>query len=103
GKRALTGYRVLKSWTLGGQGYSLLLLRPRTGRTHQLRVHLKYLRCPILGDLVYGKKDKNFPHASLMLHARRLRIQIPDGRLMSFDAPLPGAFLDLIRTLDGKA
>ncbi|MDR0388962.1 MAG: RluA family pseudouridine synthase [Spirochaetaceae bacterium] len=102
GKKALTRYRVLKSWTLGGRNYSLLSLRPRTGRTHQIRVHLKYLRCPILGDPLYGGKDKNFPHASLMLHARQLRITTPGGKLMSFKAPLPGAFLDLLQELDEK-
>ncbi|MDR1178235.1 MAG: RNA pseudouridine synthase, partial [Spirochaetaceae bacterium] len=103
GKKALTKYRVLRRWRLHGQDYSLLLLRPRTGRTHQLRVHLKYLRCPILGDPLYGRKDKNFPHAPLMLHAKRLLIQIPGGNYMNFEAPLPGAFLTLIRKLDGKA
>jgi 23S rRNA pseudouridine1911/1915/1917 synthase len=103
GKKALTKYRVLRTWNFNGQSYALLLLRPRTGRTHQLRVHLKHLRCPILGDPVYGKKDKNFPQALLMLHARKLVITIPGGRLMSFEAPLPGTFPDLIRKLDGKA
>jgi 23S rRNA pseudouridine1911/1915/1917 synthase len=103
GRKALTKYRVIRNWKFNGQSYALLLLRPRTGRTHQIRVHLKHLRCPILGDPVYGKKDKNFPHALLALHARRLVITIPSGRLMSFEAPLPHAFLYLLRKLDGKA
>jgi 23S rRNA pseudouridine1911/1915/1917 synthase len=100
GKRALTAYRLLRSW----DDYALLLLRPRTGRTHQLRVHLKHLGCPILGDPLYGKSDKRFPQASLMLHAKRLVIRLPpDGTLMDFAAPLPPRFRALIRRLDGQA
>ncbi|MCL2266561.1 MAG: RluA family pseudouridine synthase, partial [Treponema sp.] len=53
GRNAVTFYKVIKSW----KNYSLVLLRPRTGRTHQLRVHMRHIGHPILGDPVYGKKD----------------------------------------------
>jgi len=78
GKRAVTDYRVLRSFT----DYSFVLLRPRTGRTHQLRVHMRYLGCPILGDPIYSRKDKLFPDATLMLHAYKIWIRIPT----SFDS-----------------
>ncbi len=57
--------------------YSLLRLNIKTGRTHQIRVHLKHLGCPILGDPLYGKKDVLFPNATLKLHARRLGVRLP--------------------------
>jgi 23S rRNA pseudouridine1911/1915/1917 synthase len=108
GKTALTLYRVLWTRQLGtGRGasrYSFLVLRPRTGRTHQLRVHLKYLGCPILGDPLYGKADKHFPDASLMLHAAVLAINIPcsipghpliKSERRIFRAPLPQRFKTL--------
>jgi 23S rRNA pseudouridine1911/1915/1917 synthase len=89
GKSALTRYRVIRSWG----AYSLLALRPRTGRTHQLRVHLRHLGCPILGDDVYGIPDKRFPRATLMLHARTLSITLPGRDSPSlFKAPLPERF-----------
>ncbi|GHV75949.1 pseudouridine synthase [Spirochaetia bacterium] len=94
GKPALTRYRVIRSWG----AYSLLLLRPRTGRTHQLRVHLRHLGHPILGDPIYGAPDKRFS-VPLMLHARTLSITLPGGEAPSlFKAPLPERF----RTLIGK-
>lgn len=70
GKSAQTEYQVLAS----NQSSSLLLLRPRTGRTHQLRVHLAYLGHPIVGDRVYGK-----PGERLMLHAWSLELTLPGG------------------------
>ncbi|MDR2182053.1 MAG: RluA family pseudouridine synthase [Treponema sp.] len=89
GKYSLTFYRVLKTWN----AYSLLLLLPHTGRTHQLRVHLKSIGCPILGDPLYGRADKNFPGAGLMLHACRLRITVPGAAAPAwFTAPLPLRF-----------
>jgi 23S rRNA pseudouridine1911/1915/1917 synthase len=93
GKIALTRYRVIRSWG----AYSLLALRPRTGRTHQLRVHLRHLGCPILGDSLYGIPDKRFPRATLMLHARTLSITLPDHDSPSlFKAPLPERFRQFI-------
>ena len=57
--------------------YSLMRVRIKTGRTHQIRVHMKYLGCPILGDSIYNKPDKNFPNATLMLHSVQLKIRLP--------------------------
>jgi len=96
GKRALSEYRLLGS----SGGYALLALRPRTGRTHQLRVHCRQLGCPILGDPIYGKKDKRFPEATLMLHARELAITLPgEPEARVFSAPIPEHFLRTLRLL----
>jgi 23S rRNA pseudouridine1911/1915/1917 synthase len=100
GKTALTFYKVIKNW----QNYSLLLLRPKTGRTHQLRVHLKYIGCPILGDAVYGHSDKHFPEATLMLHSKSLAITLPDEtEPRIFSSPVPEHFLAVMKKLDNAA
>jgi 23S rRNA pseudouridine1911/1915/1917 synthase len=79
-----------------------LFLSPKTGRTHQLRVHLRHLGHPILGDPIYGVKDSRFPAASLMLHAKSLGIVLPDAigeRRVFFSAPLPERFLAVLKAL----
>ena len=97
GRNAITYYKVIKQWL----NYSLLLLRPKTGRTHQLRVHLKYLGIPVLGDTVYGYKDKLFAQATLMLHSKSLEITIPsDKEKHCFSSVLPQRFHDVIEKLD---
>jgi len=97
GKTALTFYKVIKSW----QNYSLLLLRPRTGRTHQLRVHLRHIGHPILGDPLYGSSDKNFPDAALMLHSRDLAITlIAEKEERVFSSPIPDRFHAVMQKLD---
>jgi 23S rRNA pseudouridine1911/1915/1917 synthase len=93
GKRALTLYRQLKRVP----GYSLMSLRPRTGRTHQLRVHMKDLGCPILGDPVYSRPDARYPQASLMLHAYKLKICLPgESEPRVFCAPIPHRFTAIL-------
>lgn len=83
GKPALTEYRVLKA----GAEESRVRLRPRTGRTHQLRVHMLALGHPILGDTLYAAEG-DFPR--LMLHAEELRVNHPEsGRGMAFRAKAP--------------
>jgi 23S rRNA pseudouridine1911/1915/1917 synthase len=83
GKQATTNYQTLAV----AEGLSLIELRPTTGRTHQLRVHMAYLNTPIHGDRVYGK-----PADRLYLHAFRLEITIPQGDRRVFEAPLPEGF-----------
>ncbi|MBR0032756.1 MAG: RluA family pseudouridine synthase [Treponema sp.] len=78
GKFARTIYKVIATYG----PYSLIRLRIKTGRTHQIRVHMKYLGCPILGDPIYGKRIsetafKNH-NVQLMLHAFFLRIRLPN-------------------------
>jgi len=80
GKSALTRYEVVAS----DDKYSLVKLQPRTGRTHQLRVHMKYIGTPILGDKIYGKAADR-----LSLHAFSLEITIPNGDRRTFTAPVP--------------
>lgn len=99
GRTALTFYSVIKTW----RTHSLIMLRPATGRTHQLRVHLRCLGHPIAGDPLYGFTDPLFPQASLMLHARRLAITLPgENQARVFKAPIPERFRSMIHTLNNR-
>jgi 23S rRNA pseudouridine1911/1915/1917 synthase len=96
GKVSLTRYRVIRSWG----DYSLVLVRPKTGRTHQIRVHLKSIGHPVAGDPVYGSRDLPFLRKGLMLHAYSLEITLPDHDIPSrFTAPLPPLFRENIGVL----
>lgn len=88
--RILTRTRVNNPSRSGGHlEYALFELRPKTGRMHQLRAHLKFLGCPILGDPLYGTGKLSAER--LMLHAARLRLTLPDGRALDLEAPMPEA------------
>ena len=84
GKEAETFYKVLKS----DDKHSLVELKPTTGRTHQLCVHMKYLGHPIIGDPVYGEEKAD----RLYLHAGSLEITLPGGVRKVFESPLPKEF-----------
>lgn len=95
GKQAETFYKVVQS----NEKYSLVELRPTTGRTHQLRVHMSYLGHPIVGDPVYGKEpdDPDIPVKRLYLHAKELELTLPSKERMTFTAPLPQEFESVFR------
>lgn len=98
-KYAKTLYHLVSTYG----NYSLIRVRLKTGRTHQIRVHLKQLGCPILGDPLYGKKDMLFPHATLMLHSRLLAIRLPNQqKLTCFKARIPNRFKEIIKILKQK-
>jgi tRNA pseudouridine32 synthase/23S rRNA pseudouridine746 synthase len=78
GKPARTGWRVLDA------AHRLVEFTPATGRTHQIRVHAAHIGCPIVGDPVYGDGS-----GRMRLHARRLALTLPDGRIIQAEAPLP--------------
>jgi 23S rRNA pseudouridine1911/1915/1917 synthase len=92
GRESETAYRVLERF----RGYSLVEVRPKTGRTHQIRVHLTAIGHPIVGDRLYGKAS---PFVSRQfLHAQRIAFTHPrTGAPMEFEAPLPA---DLTRALE---
>lgn len=92
GKPSETYYKVLET----KNGKSMVELKPVTGRTHQLRVHLKYIGCPIIGDPIYNPDSKG---TRLFLHARSLEITIPNtskkdtsGERRMFEAKIPMSF-----------
>lgn len=89
GKIAETSYKVLAN----NENYSLLILTPKTGRTHQLRVHLKAIEHPIVGDTFY----EGMEYKRLMLHAYELACTLPDIGKIKFNAPLPIEFSKLIK------
>ena len=91
GRESETYYKVLES---NGKR-SLVELKPVTGRTHQLRVHMKYIGCPIVGDIVYGDGDGDADR--LYLHARELEITLPGGVRKVFTAKVPVGFERLVR------
>jgi 23S rRNA pseudouridine1911/1915/1917 synthase len=84
GRAARTEYRVIKY--IGG--YSLLEIKPETGRTHQIRVHLAAIGYPVVGDATYGTSS---PHLKRQfLHAGRIRFKLPStSEWVEFESPLP--------------
>ena len=99
-KRAVTHWQLLESY----RGYSLVLCRLETGRTHQIRVHMASIGHPLLGDGLYGAKSPDKGLEGQCLHARRLRLIHPrTGEEMQFEAPLPEYFREVLAKLGPKA
>jgi len=100
GREAQTAYRVIALLGEGtsGPAYSWLRLEPKTGRTHQIRVHLKAMGHPIAGDTVYGRRSRIIER--LALHAWRLAFEHPaTGATVSFEAPPAPDITEALATL----
>ncbi|MBO0422987.1 pseudouridine synthase [Enterococcus plantarum] len=99
GKPAVTHFEVLERF----EGFTLLQLQLETGRTHQIRVHMKYIGYPVAGDPLYGPR-KTLKGNGQFLHAEVLGFKHPTtGQMMVFEAPLPELFektLDQLRNND---
>ena len=86
GKLAITEYKVVKKY----EDFSLVEVYPKTGRMHQIRVHMASIGHPVAGDKIYGGKDKN-PEglARQFLHAFYLSFSLPNGKKLALEADLP--------------
>ncbi len=99
GRTARTNIRVLERF---GE-FTLVEAELTTGRTHQIRVHLKSIQRPVAGDAAYGPKKTRLHRGGQLLHARTLVLTHPTtGETMSFDAPLPDYFEKALRILRAK-
>jgi 23S rRNA pseudouridine1911/1915/1917 synthase len=86
GREAISIYKTIESF----DKYAYLEVRPITGRTHQIRVHLAFIGCPVVGDKVYGRKKQRPDIKRQFLHATELIIEIPgQEQAMIYHAPLP--------------
>jgi 23S rRNA pseudouridine1911/1915/1917 synthase len=94
GRAAITAYQTLENY----REHTLIEAHPLTGRTHQIRLHLAFLGCPIVGDTVYGRKKPTLDINRHFLHAEKISLIIPGEKtLRTFTAPLP---LELSSVLD---
>ncbi len=99
GMPAVSHYEVLES---NGQ-YSLLKLVPETGRTHQLRLHMASLGCPLVGDWLYGEEDRSLITRPA-LHSFALHLTHPvTGERLELVAPLPPEMLELLKPPDKQS
>lgn len=97
GRRAVTHFKVLKRY----KEFTFAEFKLETGRTHQIRVHCKYIGHPIVGDPVYGYEKQKFKLNGQLLHAWKLELTHPfTGERMSFEAPLPDYFQAVLQKLD---
>lgn len=99
GRPAVTRFEVLCRF----RKHTLIEAHLETGRTHQIRVHMRYIRHPVVGDAVYGRKAGELGLQGQALHAWQLKILHPaDGALWVFRAPPPADFLNAVRLLDAE-
>lgn len=99
GRAAVTEYKVLEQF----HDHTLVEAHPLTGRTHQLRLHFAYLRCPIAGDTVYGRHNATVQLRRHFLHAAQLSFKLPSSGLpVQFEAPLPPELQRVLRSLAGQ-
>ncbi len=104
GRSAVTHWQVLERFRLyPEQDITLLKVRLETGRTHQIRVHMAYIKHPLVGDEVYGRGKNKLGIEGQALHAGELRLTHPStGELMTFYAPLPDELENALRILRKK-
>ncbi len=96
GKPSLTEFRILQRF----EGFALVEALPRTGRTHQIRVHLSAIGFPIVADTLYGGATSNLPLTRMWLHARSLAFEHPaTGEPLRVEAPYPDDLAGLLRAL----
>ncbi|RKD34339.1 RluA family pseudouridine synthase [Thermohalobacter berrensis] len=96
-KNAVTHFTVLERFG----DYSLIEAKLETGRTHQIRVHMKYIKHPIVGDPVYGSKNQKFKLNGQLLHAKVIGFNHPrTDEYMEFDSELPEHFQRVLNVLE---
>jgi 23S rRNA pseudouridine1911/1915/1917 synthase len=88
-KPAVTEYRTLETFSSPHGEFSLVELTPKTGRTHQLRVHLASLGHPIVGDALYTRRKDPWRLGRHFLHAKSIEFTLPTGERARFEADLP--------------
>jgi len=100
GRLAQTDYQTLKTWT----GYSLLEIRPKTGRIHQIRAQLSWKGHPIVGDRLYQFKNQSGPDclSRMFLHSYSISLTWFDQKIKTFQAPLPEELEAVLKCLDQK-
>jgi 23S rRNA pseudouridine1911/1915/1917 synthase len=96
GRMAVSEYHTLEAF----DKHTLLEVKILTGRTHQIRLHMAFIKCPVVGDIVYGKRRPTMPVTRQFLHAESLGFILPGQRdLRMFTAPLPDELIKIIETL----
>ncbi len=99
GRPAFSEYRTLESFA----DHTLLEVNPQTGRTHQIRLHLAFIGCPVTGDRIYGRRHATIDLDRHFLHAARLTIRLPRQEVpCSFEAPLPPELVRILEALRQK-
>ena len=99
---ARTDYTVLEQFK-GKDNYALVRCDLHTGRTHQIRVHMAYIKHPVVGDPVYGSKNQKFALNGQLLHAQKLSFVHPiTKRFMEFEAPIPDYFENVLSKLRSR-
>ncbi len=99
GKEAITHYEVIEEY----DNYSLIKCELETGRTHQIRVHMSYIKHPIVGDKTYGPKNIKLTKSGQLLHAKIIEFIHPkDNEIKRFEVDLPDEFNDIIKKLKNK-
>ncbi|GBL38261.1 uncharacterized RNA pseudouridine synthase Caur_0901 [Anaerolineaceae bacterium] len=96
-RMAVSEYRTREAL----RGYTLVDVKPETGRTHQVRVHMAFLGCPLAGDLLYGVSGGRYKLARHFLHAAVLTLKLPSGKTQTFVAPLPAELEACLAALRG--
>jgi len=100
GKEAISEYSTMQEYP----EHTLLKIDILTGRTHQIRVHLGFLGCPVAGDTVYGKKKPSLNLSRQFLHAKQITIKIPDETgLRTFEAPLASDLVTVLESITDKS
>ncbi len=96
GRPAISEFRTLESF----DHHTLLEVSILTGRTHQIRLHMAFIKCPVVGDTIYGRRQPSLPLQRQYLHAKELAIIVP-GEVSPrvFEAPLPAELQQIIKTL----
>lgn len=95
-KEAVTEYRVKKILKLKDRDFTLVELIPRTGRTHQLRIHLASIGHPVVGDSLYGPKTNPLGLTRQFLHAESVEFSLPNGSRIKIEADLPEELQNVI-------
>jgi 23S rRNA pseudouridine1911/1915/1917 synthase len=98
GREAITLYKTLKQF----KDFTLIEVIPKTGRMHQIRVHLAWLGCPVAGDKKYGPRKASMPQElkRQFLHAAYLKIKLPTGETKEFSASLPPDLQNTLASLE---
>lgn len=105
GREAETRYKVIRYKVIRGEEYTLLELKPKTGRTHQIRIHLKYIGHPVVGDEFYaGRKTAREDRTRcprLFLHASSISFFHPETKKeVNFESKLPQELKKILETVD---